>query len=63
MNDTSLWLAVCRCPPCLDRMVKYDPDTGKASTIRVFVELTRTGNGKADMKILDTVKVIERSEL
>lgn len=63
MSDTSLWLAVCRCPPCLDRMVKYDPVSGKSETIRVFVELTRTGNGKADMKLLDTVKVIERSEL
>jgi hypothetical protein len=61
MSDASLWVVICRCPPCLDKVVGYDAATGEFRTTRCIVEITRTGNGKANMKIIDSVPLGTRN--
>lgn len=51
--SASQWVAICRCPPCLDQIVSFDPASGKSETVRVMIEITRSGHGKANFKIID----------
>ena len=54
-DPAPLWLLVCRCPPCLDKVVSYDPITGSSETVTATVTITRTGRGEAKMQIVKRI--------